>query len=198
MKRVLILTALSACTLTLSAQTKHEPWYEVKSGVITSTVNAGGIVLQQKEYFDDYGNEVAIESVMGLGEHALTTRTVYGDQYMTMIKPEAGEALRYPRVRPRINWLELDDATTEKYNIRYQGRVMLKDYQCDLYKYTIDDNGRKEECTNWVYKGVPIQYTTVNNGIVMQQELLSFEETPRVDRTLFEIPKDITIKDIQR
>ncbi|MEG1586608.1 MAG: hypothetical protein RR346_07020 [Bacteroidales bacterium] len=170
-------------------------WYEVKSGVIHSKVNAGGIILQQKEIFDEWGNQIVIESVMGLEEHAVTTKTIYGDKFMTMIKVEKGEAIRYPRVRPRINWLQLDDLTEKAYNVRYLGRVKLKEYNCDLYKYTIKDNGRDQEVMNWVYKGVPIQYKTVNNGITMEQEFISFEENPRLDKNIFDIPDNIEIKE---
>ncbi|MEG0949196.1 MAG: hypothetical protein RR212_00715 [Bacteroidales bacterium] len=170
-------------------------WYEVKSGVICSKVNAGGVILQQKEIFDEWGNQIVIESVMGVDEHALMTRTIYGDKFMTMVKPESGEAIRYPRVRPRINWLHLDELTEKEYNIRYLGRVKLKEYSCDLYKYTIKDNGRDQEVTNWVYKGVPLQYITVNNGIVMEQEFISFDENPQLDKTVFDIPSNIEIKE---
>lgn len=173
-------------------------WYEIKSGIIYSKVNAGGVVLQQKEIFDEWGNQVVIESVMGVDEHALTTRTIYGDKFMTMIKPEVKEGIRYPRVRPRINWLQLDDLTEKAYNIRYLGRVKLKEYTCDLYKYIINDNGRDQEVTNWVYKGVPIQYITVNNGIVMEQEFISFEENPQLDKTIFDIPAEVEIKEQTR
>lgn len=181
--------------LSASIMKAQNPWYEVKSGVIHSKVNAGGVILQQKEYFDAWGNQIVVESVMGLNDHTLTTRTIYGDKFMTMIKNESGEAIKYPRVRPRINWLNLDESIEKEYNIRYLGRVKLKDYSCDLYKYTINDNGRQQEVTNWVYKGVPIQYTTVNNGIVMEQEFISFEENPNLDQSLFEVPSSIVIKE---
>lgn len=174
----------------------QKSWYELKSGVIQSIVNAGGVVLQQTEYFEEWGNSVSIESVMGVDEYSLKTRTIYGDKFMTMIKLEQSSGVRYPRVRPRINWLELDDVTRQVYNIRYLGKVDLKGYKCDLYKYTIQDNGRSEEVTNWVYKGVPIQYTTVNNGITMEQEFLTLDENPEIDPEIFEIPYDIQITEM--
>ncbi|MEG1616464.1 MAG: hypothetical protein RR202_01410 [Bacteroidales bacterium] len=191
-KRFFILGLFVSLSLFIFAQNN---WYEVKSGVIHSKVNAGGIILDQKEYFEDWGRRIAIESVMGVNEHALKTRTIYGDKMMTMIKMETQEALQYPRVRPRINWLELDSLTEKAFNVRYLGRVDLKGYKCDLYKFTIDDNGRKEEVTHWVYKGVPIQYHTVNNGVVMEQEFLSFEENPSIDAALFQLPPNVEIKE---
>ncbi len=171
-------------------------WYEMKSGIIRSEVNAGGIILRQTEFFDEWGNSIAIETIMGVEEHALTTRTVYGDKYMTMIKSEENKAIRYPRVRPRINWLELDDVTSKIYDVRYLGKVDLKGYKCDLYKYTIDDNGSPAEVTNWVYKGIPIQYTTVNNGVELQQEFISLEENADVSHDLFEIPPHVEINEL--
>ena len=187
----------SFIVLSFSILRAQNSGYEVKSGIIYSKVNAGGVILQQKEFFDAWGNQVVVESVMGLEDHALTTRTIYGDKFMTMIKTEAGEAIRYPRIRPRINWLHLDELTEKEFNIRYLGRVKLKDYTCDLYKYTINDNGRQQEVTNWVYKGVPIQYVTVNNGIVMEQEFISFDENPSLDQAIFEVPSSIVIKELQ-
>ncbi|MGL4293798.1 MAG: hypothetical protein ACRCSQ_09505 [Bacteroidales bacterium] len=191
-KRIFLSVSFFVFMLALHAQ---KPWYEIKSGVIVSKVNAGGVVLQQKEVFDEFGNQVVIESVMGLDEHALTTKTFYGDRFMTMVKTEVGKGIRYPRVRPRINWLELDDITEKAFNVRYLGRVKLKNYSCDLYKYTINDNGREQEVTNWVYKGVPLQYKTVNNGIVMEQEFISFEENPKLDQSIFEVPANVEIKE---
>ncbi|MDO5571937.1 MAG: hypothetical protein Q4F97_10840 [Bacteroidales bacterium] len=173
-------------------------WYEIKSGKIYSTVNAGGIILQQEETFDDWGNKVAIESTMGKDTFEIKTRTVYGDKIMTMIKLEKKEAVQYPRVKPRINWNELTDEVQQKYKIRYMGRVELKGYKCDLYKYTIEDNGREEEATNWVYKGIPIQYHTFNNGYELKQEFLKIDENPIIDKNIFIIPKDITLKQLQQ
>ena len=115
---------------------------------------------------------------------------------MTMIKMENNEAIQYPRIRPRINWNNLNKETEEKYNIKYLGKVKLKDYKCDLYKYTIVDNGREEEVTNWVYKGIPIQYTTYNNGYELKQEFIKIDEEPKLDKSVFELPKDIKIKKI--
>lgn len=174
----------------------QQSWYEVKSGIIRSRVNAGGIILQQTEYFDNWGNSITVESIMGEKEHALKTSTVYGDKFLTMIKWEKQEGVRIPRTRPRINWLNIDSVTEKAFQIRYLGRVMLKGYKCELYKFIIKDNGREEEATNWVYKGVPIQYTTVNNGVRMVQELISFEENVSVDNSVFDIPDSITIKDL--
>ena len=199
LKKLIMKTKLLFATLLLSAFTlsAQEAKYEIKSAIITKSVEMMGQKIDGMQYVDDFGVKESITLKMpmqGVPGSFLQIRTINkGDTIITAnLELKTGNKIVLPE-KP-VNYLKLTEEVREKYKIKELGQEEVAGKQCDKYSLEVSQMGQQVSTTAWVWKGIVLKSVTSASGMTMTEEATGIKENIEVDTENFTIPKDVTIQ----
>ena len=172
-----------------------------------------------KIYFDDYGKKYV--TVTSRGEAGTTRSLMINDENYTINDAEKS-ATKMPsfggrrggqggggrgmgmgmgmgmgaQTTPMFDWENLDPKTIKKNKIKELGEEEVAGVMCKKYSVTQSNQGYSTEMTLWIYKNLTMKSETISDWGTMGQTVEKLEETD-VDPTLFELPADYKVEEMQ-
>ena len=174
-----------------------------------------------KIYFDDYGKKTV--TVTSRGEAGTTRSLAIGEDNYTINDAEKS-ATKMPsfggrrggnggggrgmgmgmgmmggmgaQTTPMFDWENLDAKTIKKNKIKELGEEEVAGVMCKKYSVTTSSQGYSTEQTLWIYKNLTMKSESVTDFGTMGQTVEKLEETD-VDQSLFELPKDYKVEEMQ-
>jgi hypothetical protein len=169
--------------------------YAIKSGIVEYKTQMMGMDVKQTLTFDDYGKldvqEVEME-MMGVKVHTLTLSK---DGYMYNIDMVQKTGTKMAGVNnANIDFQNLSEQMVKDMNLRKLGTEEFLGKTCD--KMSIDYKAMSMTGTFLVYKGVALMSDTDMGTMKMKLVAEKFIENPDIPVSKFEIPSDVTIKEL--
>lgn len=201
MKKGFLVAALFAVVSMANAQeTSQEAIYGVKSGIITMSMDFGGNAMTTTTYFDDYGRKQA--NVSDFGGQKSRSIVVKGETIM--VNDEAKTATRMPGMMgggmmgggSSVNFMKLTDEVIKANNIKELGEETIAGKPCKKYSMSVSMMGQSQTQTVWVYQGITLKSSTQSDFGAMERTASKFEENATIPASMFEIPEDIKIQDM--
>ena len=172
-----------------------------------------------KIYFDDYGKKSVTVTTRG---EAGTTRSLQIGEDNYTINDAEKSATKMPsfggrrggqgggrgmgmgmmmggmgaQTTPMFDWENLDAKTIKKNKIKELGEEEVAGVMCKKYSVTQSNQGYSTETTLWIYKNLTMKSESVTDFGTMGQTVEKLEETS-VDQSLFELPKDYKVEEMQ-
>ena len=195
MKTKLLLATLPLLwAVTLSAQ---EAKYEIKSAVITKTVEMMGQKMEGIQYFDDYGKKESVLIKMpmpGTPDTYLQIRIITkGDTIISVnLTNKTGNKMVLPE-KP-VNYLKMTPEIKEKYKVKELGQEEVIGKPCSKYSLEVNQMGQTASITVWIWKGIALKTITNGGGMTMSETATEIKESATVDAEVFSIPEGITVQ----
>ena len=194
MKTKLLFATLLLSVFTLSAQ---EAKYEIKSAIITKSMEMMGQKIDGVQYIDDFGVKESIMFKMpmqGVESMYMRLRSITkGDTVITAnLDLKTGNKIVLPE-KP-VNYLKLTDEVREKYKIKEHGKEEVAGKLCNKYSLVISQMGQQALNTAWVWKGIILKSVISVSGMSMTEEVIDIQENVKIDSENFTIPNDIIIQ----
>ena len=194
MKTKLLFTTLLLSVFTLSAQ---EAKYEIKSAIITKSMDMMGQKIDGVQYIDDFGVKESILLKMpmqGVASMYMRLRSITkGDTVITAnLDLKTGNKIVLPE-KP-VNYLKLTDEVREKYKIKEHAKEEIAGKLCNKYSLVISQMGQQASTTTWVWKGIVLKSVISVSGMSMTEEVIDIQENVKVDAENFTIPDDVIIQ----
>ena len=194
MKTKLLFATLLLSVFTLSAQ---EAKYEIKSAIITKSVEMMGQKIDGIQYIDDYGvkESMIIKMPMqGVPGSFLRMQTINkGDTVITAnLELKTGNKIALPE-KP-VNYLKITEEVKEKYKMKELGQEDIAGKPCKKYSLEVSQAGQQVSVTTWVWKGIVLKSVTSVSGMTMTEEATDVQENVKIDAENLTIPKDVTIQ----
>lgn len=192
--KALFTSLLLLMAFSLYAQeTTSEPVkrYGFKSAIAKVSTDVMGQKVESTAYIDDYGAKECQKTkvtVPGVGEVESASIVKDGKSwavnYMYKQIQETTESLA-----GQPNFLNLDEETIKKFNIKEAGKGTILDKECTIYTMENEVQGMKAEMKVWVYKGLAMKSETNISGMKLVGEMVEFEEGAMVLPQVFDLPK---------
>lgn len=192
--KALFTSLLLLMAFSLYAQeTTSEPVkrYGFKSAIAKVSTDVMGQKVESTAYIDDYGAKECQKTkvtVPGVGEVESASIVKDGKSwavnYMYKQIQETTESLA-----GQPNFLNLDEETIKKFNIKEVGKGTILDKECTIYTMENEVQGMKAEMKVWVYKGLAMKSETSISGMKLVGEMVEFEEGAMVLPQVFDLPK---------
>lgn len=201
MRKIFFTAAAMAVAVLAKAQAPENAPYQIKSGVVTMSMDMGGNEMITETYFDDYGLKTAQVSEGGFMGGSGKTRTITDkDGSQLSINDAAKTATRFPAGgmmggnRNQVNWSNLTDKVIKNNRIKEVGKEEVAGKECIKYTMVVNMMGSFSNQTVWVYKGIVFKSSMSTNMGQFVQTCKQFEEKD-VDASMFAIPEDLKIED---
>lgn len=190
-KAISLLFGLLAVTVAL-AQAPHK--YEIKCAIVkTVTENSAGQKSYTTLWFDDYGakerSEVTMDMGSGMGEA----------KWITISRPDGksyslDESRKNAKTTPRIdvNYLNMPESLMKSRKAKVIGEEKIGGRLCTIWEEHVKQILHTATMTSWVWKGITIKYTVDNPRTTTT--LVSIENKSSLPASLFEVPKDYTVR----
>ena len=197
MKFKIFLTSMLLCAaFVLIAQ---EARYEIKSAIISKTIEMMGQKIEGVQYVDDYGKKESVTINMpmqGVPGAFVRTRTInkIDTIYTINLDYKTGTKTAMPNAIDQINYLKITPEMREKQNIKELGKEEVAGKLCDKYSLEISQAGQKASATTWVWKGIVLKSVISVSGITMTEAATDIKENVAVDADNFNISNDIVFK----
>ena len=192
--KALFTSLLLLMAFSLYAQeTTSEPVkrYGFKSAIAKVSTDVMGQKVESTAYIDDYGAKECQKTkvtVPGVGEVESASIVKDGKSwavnYMYKQIQETTESLA-----GQPNFLNLDEETIKKFNIKEAGKGTILDKECTIYTMENEVQVMKAEMKVWVYKGLAMKSETNISGMKLVGEMVEFEEGAMVLPQVFDLPK---------
>jgi hypothetical protein len=194
MKTKLLFAALLLSVFTLSAQ---EAKYEIKSAIITKSMDMMGQKIDGVQYIDDFGVKESIMLKMPMqgveGMYMRLRSITKGDTVITAnLDLKTGNKIVLPE-KP-VNYLKLTDEVREKYKIKEHAKEEIAGKLCNKYSLVISQMGQQASTTTWVWKGIVLKSVISVSGMSMTEEVIDIQENVKIDSENFTIPNDIIMQ----
>ena len=192
--KMLFVSVLLCTTFTAIAQ---EARYEIKSAIITKSIEMMGQKIEGMLYIDDFGKKESSTIKMptpGVPGAFSRIRTINkGDTIISAnLDLKMGNKVALPE-KP-VNYLNLTDEVKSKYSIKELGQEEVAGKLCKKYSMEITQMGQQVQTTAWVWKGIVLKSTASAAGMTMTEEATDIQENVAVDAENFTIPDDVTIQ----
>ena len=195
MKTKLIFTILLVLLgLTLSAQ---EARYEIKSAIISKTIEMAGQKIDGVQYIDDFGVKESITLKMPMqGVPGVFLRILTINKGDTIITANLDYKVVNTVVLPEkpINYLKLTDEVKGKYDLKEFENEEIAGKLCNKYSLVISQMGQQVLTTTWVWKGIVLKSIISSAGMSIIEEATDIQENKTVDADNFIIPDDVFAK----
>jgi len=195
MKTKLVLVAMSlAIIVALSAQ---EARYEIKTAVITKTMDMMGQKMDAVQNIDDYGKRESVTIKMpaqGLPGTFTHMRTITKGDTIISINLGLKTGMKMALPQKPVNYLDLTPETIEMYKIVEMGQEEVAGKPCKKYSMEISQMGQTANVTAWVWKGIALKTVSSLSGTTFTEETKEVKENATIDPEEFTIPEDVTIQ----
>ena len=199
MKNKSLLVSLSLfMAITISAQ---EAKYEIKSGIINSTMEVMGQKIETVTYFDDYGKtEATLLTLQGPSgkvrmkslEKGDSTYTIDLDNKQGAVQKSAEHALNYLKTTPEM---------IEKHKLKEVGEEEISGKKCKKYTSETEVNrmgtNMKSVSTTWIWKGIPMKSESDTGGMKSISTVTKIQENATFDPEILKVPGDVKIQQMQ-
>ena len=192
MKKALILI-IGLLTVTFAmAQAPHK--YEIKCAIVkTVTENSNGQKSYTTLWFDDYGakerSEVTMDMGGGMGEAKWITISLPDGKSYSL-----DETRKNAKATPRINinYLDMPESLAKSRKSKVIGEETIGGRKCTIWEEHVKQILHTATMKSWVWKGITIKYTVDNPRSTTT--LVSIENKSSLPKSLFEVPKDYTVR----
>lgn len=190
-KALTLIIGLLAVTFAM-AQAPHK--YEIKCAIVkTVTENSNGQKSYTTLWFDDYGakerSEVTMDMGGGMGEAKWITISLPDGKSYSL-----DETRKNAKATPRINinYLDMPEQLAKSRKSKVIGEEKINGRQCKIWEEHVKQILHTATMTSWVWKGITIKYTVDNPRSTTT--LVSIENKSSLPKSLFEVPKDYTVR----
>lgn len=186
--------------------------YELKSGIITYTIESAGKSFERKMFFDDFGNKMLAETKSGMTfgtenfdvtacelrlNDVIFNYQIYNNDDVYTKYGMAKTAMK-TRIPSDFDWINLDfsllsDEKMQEFSItKEESKEMFLEKECDVYTHITEETKSKFLVWNniWLYSEI------TEKGETMKMYALSIEENIEIPTDKFTIPKGYKLKDM--
>lgn len=169
--------------------------YGAEVGSVTYKMETMGIPTTIEMYWKDFGAISASVSTMEMmGVKTITTNVIKdGYSYSFNNQTKDGQKVKTnPNGSEQLNYNELDEQIMKNFNMKKLANEKVMDKDCEVY--SMDYSGVKSK--TWVWQGIAIKMESEAMGIPVKMTATKIQEGVEPPATIFELPKDITFKEI--
>ena len=192
--KLFLATLLLLSVFALSAQEKR---YEIKSAIMTKTIDMMGQKVDGVQYIDDYGSKesavvnMPMQGVPGAFIHVRTINK--GDTVITVnLELKTGNKAALPE-KP-VNYLNLTEEVKSKYNFKELEKEEVAGKLCNKYSLEVSQMGQQVLTTVCVWKGIVLKSVISAAGISMTELATDIQENVMVDAENFSIPDGVVFQ----
>jgi hypothetical protein len=187
------------------AQTNVEPAkrYQMKSGIITYKMenNMLGGKMTQILYFDDYGTKEARETITEMTMMGQTIKThkmnIAKEGYVYDLDLDKKTGTKIKRDLPKSSEYDISKFSQEmldQYNVKKLGSEEVAGKSCE--KISMEYNKMNMKGIVWNWQGITLKSDIDMGKINVKTTATKVEENASVPASIFEIPSDVQIQDL--
>ncbi|MEP7234147.1 MAG: hypothetical protein ABI778_02515 [Ignavibacteriota bacterium] len=175
--------------------------YPIKSGVIHGESETMGMKGVTTKYFDDFGAKICEENSMtiNMGSVSHKTNTVRiikdGWMYSYDLEKKTGTKVKFA-IPANMDFKNMGESMMKDMGIKESGTETVLGKECKVYEYSGGTKGAMTGKTWIFWNSEPMKMDMKVANMTMKSHVTSIEENAAVSGDKFEIPANITIKEM--
>ncbi|MFI5263408.1 MAG: hypothetical protein ACHQM6_02720 [Candidatus Kapaibacterium sp.] len=175
--------------------------YPIKSGIIHGESETMGMKGTTTKYFDDYGAKVCEEtsSTITMGATSIKTNKVriIKDGWMYSYEPEKKTGVKMKFAIPaNMDFRNMGEKMMKDMGIKEAGTETILGKECKIYEYSGGQQGAMTG-RSWIFwNAEPMKMDMKVANMTMKSHVTSIEENVAIPADKFEVPSNITLKEM--